>query len=90
MTRIARNFASLAAIALATFTPSAVLAGRKPPQDIVIANAVIMTVTAPADARIVDAGGRYLTPGIVEADGHIGMGGLYDPHHCRRAQAGEG
>ncbi|WP_447763533.1 amidohydrolase family protein [Sphingopyxis panaciterrae] len=36
-------------------------------------------VSAPADAEIVDAGGRYLTPGIIDGHSHIGMGGQYDP-----------
>ncbi|MET0309828.1 MAG: amidohydrolase family protein [Sphingomonas sp.] len=92
----------MAAIAWAAGAGHA-LAGDKPKGDVVITNAVIMTVThgtieggsvwihggkiagvgktvaAPAGARIIDARGRYLTPGIVEAHGHIGMGGLYDP-----------
>ncbi|WP_411339396.1 amidohydrolase family protein [Sphingopyxis sp. J-6] len=34
---------------------------------------------APRGAKVIDAGGRYLTPGIIDAHSHIGMGGLYDP-----------
>src|SRR3569623_1157218 len=74
-----------------------------PARDLVITNAIVMTVThgtidkgsvwihdgklagvgktvaAPADARIIDAGGRYVTPGIIEAHAHLGMGEMYDP-----------
>lgn len=31
------------------------------------------TVAAPRDARIIDAGGRFVTPGIIDAHSHIGM-----------------
>lgn len=48
--------------------------------------AVGKTVAAPADAQIIDAGGRYVTPGIVEGHGHIGMGsfeGIQDTNEYR-------
>ena len=35
--------------------------------------AVGATVNAPADATIIDAGGKYLTPGIVDAHSHIAL-----------------
>jgi imidazolonepropionase-like amidohydrolase len=35
-------------------------------------------VTVPPGATIVDAGGRYVTPGIIEAHAHVGMGGSFD------------
>ncbi len=68
-----------------------------PPNDIVIKNATVMTVThgnikngsvyikngkiaavgesvnAPATATVIDAGGKYLTPGIVDSHSHIAL-----------------
>jgi imidazolonepropionase-like amidohydrolase len=35
--------------------------------------AVGATVTAPADATVIDAGGKYLTPGIVDCHSHIAL-----------------
>ena len=35
--------------------------------------AVAENVNAPADARVIDAGGRLVTPGCVEAHCHIGL-----------------
>ena len=35
--------------------------------------AVGATVNAPADATVIDAGGKYLTPGIVDCHSHIAL-----------------
>ncbi|HSZ63416.1 MAG TPA: amidohydrolase [Terriglobales bacterium] len=35
--------------------------------------AIGATVNAPADATVIDAGGKYLTPGIVDAHSHIAL-----------------
>jgi imidazolonepropionase-like amidohydrolase len=37
------------------------------------------SVAPPPGATILDAKGAFVTPGIVEAHAHVGMGGLYDP-----------
>jgi imidazolonepropionase-like amidohydrolase len=46
---------------------------------ILIANGKITqvgaNVTAPADAVVIDGGGKYLTPGIIDTHSHIGAGG---------------
>jgi imidazolonepropionase-like amidohydrolase len=44
------------------------------------------SVPAPPDARIIDAAGRFVTPGIVEAHAHVGMGGQYDPQDTNEYQ----
>ena len=93
MNRIATGFALL-------FLLCTVAQSQQPPathNEIVIKNAVVMTVThgivqsgsvyvkdgkivavgkdvsAPASATVIDAGGKYLTPGIVDSHSHIAL-----------------
>jgi imidazolonepropionase-like amidohydrolase len=73
------------------------LCAANAPQDVLIKNAVVMTVThgnitngsiylkdgkivavganvkAPASATVIDAGGKYVTPGIVDSHSHIAL-----------------
>ncbi len=82
------------------FALSAFLQAQQPPaahNDVVIKNAVVMTVThgivqngsvyikdgkiaavgkdvsAPSSATVIDAGGKYLTPGIIDSHSHIAL-----------------
>jgi imidazolonepropionase-like amidohydrolase len=49
--------------------------------------AVGKDIAIPAGAEVIDAGGRYVTPGIVEAHAHVGMGGRYDPQDTNEMAA---
>jgi imidazolonepropionase-like amidohydrolase len=42
---------------------------------------------APPGAQVINAGTRYVTPGIVEAHAHVGMGGRYDPQDTNEMAA---
>ncbi len=90
------RFATLVCLSMFTCTVSFVLA-QSAPHDVVIKNAVVMTVTrgnikngsvyikdgkiaavgenisAPAGATVIDAQGKYLTPGIVDSHSHIAL-----------------
>src|SRR5579885_3445059 len=82
---------------LLLFACSAALAQQAAHNDVVIKNAIVMTVThgtiangsvyvkdgkiaavgkdvnAPASATVVDAGGKYLTPGLIDSHSHIAL-----------------
>jgi len=82
---------------LLVFVCAAALAQQPTPNDVVIKNAIVMTVThgtiangsvyvkdgkiaavgkdvnAPASATVVDAGGKYLTPGLIDSHSHIAL-----------------
>jgi imidazolonepropionase-like amidohydrolase len=49
--------------------------------------AVGRDIPIPAGAEVIDAAGRYVTPGIVEAHAHVGMGGRYDPQDTNEMAA---
>ena len=92
MNRIPRYLGLLLLFACAT-----VLAQQSAHNDVVIKNAIVMTVThgtiangsvyvkdgkiaavgkdvnAPASATVVDAGGKYLTPGLIDSHSHIAL-----------------
>src|SRR5882672_119133 len=87
----------LLALAVASFGAFGQTSAGTPPKDVVIKNAVLMTVThgnikngsiyikdgkiaavgetvnAPASAAVIDAGGKYVTPGIVDSHSHIAL-----------------
>jgi imidazolonepropionase-like amidohydrolase len=98
--RLARRFVpslTLAATVLAAGAAFSQTAASAPTHDVVIKNAVVMTVThgnikngsiyikdgkiaavgetvnAPASATVIDAGGKYVTPGIVDSHSHIAL-----------------
>jgi len=84
-------------LVLASFGAFAQTSTSAPHNDVVIKNAVVMTVThgnikngsiyikdgriaavgesvnAPASATVIDAGGKYVTPGIVDSHSHIAL-----------------
>jgi imidazolonepropionase-like amidohydrolase len=91
------TFPALALLGLLTSVVTAQQPAVAPHNEVVIKNAVVMTVThgnipngsvyikdgkiaafgkevkAPASATVIDAGGKYLTPGIIDSHSHIAL-----------------
>jgi dihydropyrimidinase len=64
------------------------------PADVVVENGTIVALTAPgaggSAARVVDATGRYVLPGLIDPHLHIGLGNGYDEWESETRSAAAG